>query len=182
MSQFSVYARFCNGKDSFESHLKKSKGAYRKRETCMCSPSQTASMKRSSGFRVSAVIPHGKILTNWHCFEIFTRDCTSQSGRLRVTTQYVTHTFGLAVQKSQANRNSVDVEKLRDAGLAVQKSQANRNSGHQPCLLRPGLAVQKSQANRNECCCIIGSHEGLAVQRSQANRNFAGSGGVMRAG
>jgi CRISPR-associated protein Cas2 len=27
MSQFSIYARFCNGKDSFESHLKRIEGS-----------------------------------------------------------------------------------------------------------------------------------------------------------
>jgi len=35
------------------------------------------------------------------------------------------------------------------SGLAVQKSQANRNSGMARSYLVFGLAVQKSQANRN---------------------------------
>ena len=58
--------------------------------------------------------------------------------------------WGLAVQKSQANRNYSPGKPRQDKGLAVQKSQANRNHvlPHQG---RPGgLAVQKSQANRNK--------------------------------
>ena len=60
---------------------------------------------------------------------------------------------------------------IEASGLAVQKSQANRNAEIDQCCALVGLAVQKSQANRNEPSEALIRSTGLAVQKSQANRN-----------
>jgi hypothetical protein len=69
--------------------------------------------------------------------------------RFPVKVQQVIDTSDLAVQKSQANRNSGRSIIIQSSDLAVQKSQANRNALDDPTSLARDLAVQKSQANRN---------------------------------
>jgi len=128
-------------------------------------------MRRSSDFRDSAASPPGEILTNWLCSNLVRGVSTSRLCRFRVASQHVTHTSGLAVQKSQANRNVPEGTHFAVCGLAVQKSQANRNRLERMSHSWRGLAVQKSQANRNSVGSLHWTLHGLAVQKSQANRN-----------
>jgi CRISPR-associated endonuclease Cas2 len=73
MSQFSVYARFCNGKDSFDRILPASSAICRKKATFMSLPSPTGSMRASSAFPASAARSRAKILTNSRCSDFVCR-------------------------------------------------------------------------------------------------------------
>ena len=56
--------------------------------------------------------------------------------------------------------------------VAVQKTQANRNSGSEVSLALDSVAVQKTQANRNEAASASTATPSVAVQKTQANRNM----------
>ena len=66
-SQFSVYARFCNGRNNMRLISAASSRTCRTGGTSMCWASPTASMKTSSDSRGNAAAGSAKTPTSWRC-------------------------------------------------------------------------------------------------------------------